>query len=232
MITCNVESIASINGRVISRGNTILAAGHNLIGRRIFDSAYTSQIAWLRFDMRSAGYIVKAATYSELSATVHKIYYEYTSDLAPDNWDGLQALYSTNTAHVAATDSDFATSPVNSSDVMQAAFTFTLSGNGWASDGFKAIGHRMCNPSNAYGCINYFSFDDGTNRIAVGVPPSTNYVNISNTVHDLNTTIATTESSASTRLYSAASGGTLCFNQAVTRNMIAGQPFKLRLTVS
>lgn len=224
-----VESVASINGRVISRGNTILAAGHNLIGRRIFDSAYTSQIAWVRFKMTTYGNVVKATTYTETSSTVHKINYDYTWDQAPDNWTALDAMFanSTSDSYIAASDSDFgASQPVNSSDVMQASFTFTLSGNSWASDGFKAIGHRMCDPSNSYGCINYFSFDGGTTRI-LGT-----YANVSSTVHDLSMVLATTEASTSTRLYSAASGGTLCFNQSATRNLVAGQPFKFRMTVS
>ena len=236
MLQVGVQSIIKINGIEVARAhNTILNAGFNVIGRRIFDTDanYSTQIKWIRYTFSDLSPLTFATAYTETSNTVHKIAYTWVSDQTPCNLTSIHAMFanSTSDSYIAASYT-FASLPVNSSDTVIAEFIFTLSGNSWQNAGFQIIGHRCFDQANSYTApLNYYSFDGGTTRIAVGAAPLTNYANISNTVHDLNTTIATTETSNSTRLYNAATSGTLGFSQSVTRNLVAGQPFKFRLTV-
>lgn len=232
VIQIGCTSQISVNGVPVGGGhNTILSAGFDVMGRRCFQpqADYSTQIAWIRYDLSAGGNKVFAATYSETSPTVHQLTYTWVSDVLC-HWTCIHAMFanSTSDSYIAASRATFDQDLTSATGAnCTATFTFTLSGpSAWQSDGFKTLGHRCFNSSNTYGPINYYSFDGGTNR-TLGT-----YANVSNTVHDLNTTIATTEASSSSRLYNASSSGQLCFSQTVDRNMVAGQPFKLRMTVS
>jgi hypothetical protein len=207
----------TLNGRELSGVNTILSTGFNLLGRRIFDAAYTTQAYWIRVDL-DTGNEVFEATYTEISATQHELFYLYTLPTGPGTISAMHVMKENSLLDTHKIASYAVTPPqaAGMGDSFHCDFEFIVSNqNGtWTSDGTKMIGHRCFDKANTYGLATHLAYWNGGAQQKIY---ALGYTNISNTSHKVGVTTDAAITSDSLRLYSAASGGTLYWNATGTR---------------
>lgn len=227
-----LKATLTLNGRELSGVNTILAAGFDLIGRRIFDSAYATQAYWIRVDL-DTGNEVFEATYTEISATQHELFYLHTLATAPGTISAMHVMKANSLldTHKIAS---FAVSPPQAAgmgDSFHCDFEFIISNQNstWNSDGTKMIGHRCFNKSNTYGLATHLAYWNGGAEQKIY---ALGYTNISQTSHKVGVTTDDAITSDSLRLYSASSGGTLYWNATGTRIYPTGFAHNIVMEIS
>jgi hypothetical protein len=222
-----------INGQEVFGYNTILSAGFNLIGRRIFDSAYTTQAYWVRYDI-SEGNIVNEGTYTEKAATQHEVVGVYVLVLATSATITGAHLMKANSLLDADRVASFTITPalaVNNGDTIKMWWEFfVLNPNAtWTSDGTRMIGHRCFDKTNTYNPVSHIAYwNSGVEQKIY----AQTYSNISDTSHKITVTTDAAITSDSLRFYNAASGGTLYWNATGSRSYLNGFVHNLFMEIS
>ena len=207
----SVKSEIFVNGVLMGTfHNTVLSAGLNLMGRRLFDSSYTTQALWICHTFSSeTPATANAGTYTEVSTNVHKLEFNLTASLVnPSTWDSFHLMKANSilSADRIVTSNIATPIAINNTDTCLAVFTITFAGAVLNSNGFKILGHRCFNSANTYAPLNYITLFWSiyeTYRV-LGT-----YSNISDSVHRLGFFLSGATQLSDITLYNAASGGTM-----------------------